>query len=69
MRSVSKQVKKALNEDYRPVNIKYNVGDYVYIKLPDTRVFKAQIMETSYNPKIKSDKSIKIGNIVKEAII
>jgi hypothetical protein len=32
MRSVSKQVKKALNEDYRPVNIKYEVGDYVWAK-------------------------------------
>ena len=32
MRNVSKQVKKALNEDYRPVNIKYEVGDYVWAK-------------------------------------
>lgn len=32
MKSVSKQVKEALNEDYRQVNIKYEVGDYVWAK-------------------------------------
>ena len=67
----TKWLEKAENieVDLVETNTQYNVGDYVYIKLPDTRVFKAQIIETSYNTKLKQDKNIKIGNITKESII
>lgn len=46
----------------------YNVGDFVYIKLPNQEVFKAQITEISYNPKILGDKEIKIGNVKRSSI-
>lgn len=47
----------------------YNVGDFVYIKLPNQEVFKAQITEISYNPKLVGDKEIKIGNVKRSSII
>lgn len=55
--------------DLTEENLNLNAGDFVYIKLPDTLVFKAQITEKKYDPKIKSDSSLKIGNITRESII
>ena len=60
----SEDIKVDLTEE----NIDLNAGDFVYIKLPDTNVFKAQIVEKKYNPKIKSDSSLKIGNVSRESI-
>lgn len=48
---------------------RYDVGDFVYINLPDNTVFKAQITEKSFNPKIKEDCSLKIGNITRESML
>ena len=47
----------------------YNVGDFVYVKFPDSEVFKAQITEISYNPYLNGDKEIKIGNVKRESVI
>ena len=47
----------------------YNVGDFVYVKFPDSDVFKAQITEISYNPYLNGDKEIKIGNVKRESVI
>lgn len=47
----------------------YNVGDFVYIRFPDSDVFKAQITEISYNPLLKGEKEIKIGNVKRESVI
>ena len=41
--------------DLTEENLDLNAGDFVYIKLPDSLVFKAQITEKKYDPKIKSD--------------
>lgn len=46
----------------------YNTGDYIYIKLPDWEVFKAQITEVTWNPKLKDSKDFKIGNVVRSSI-
>lgn len=37
----------------------YNVGDFVYVKFPDSEVFKAQITEISYNPYLMVIKRLK----------
>ena len=58
-----------INVDLTEENLDLNAGDFVYIKLPDTLIFKAQITEKKYDPKIKSDSSLKIGNISRESII
>ena len=55
--------------DLTEENLDLNAGDFVYIKLPDTSVFKAQIVEKKYDPKIRSDSSLKIGNVSRESII
>ena len=55
--------------DLTEENIDLNAGDFVYIKLPDSLVFKAQVVEKKYDPKIKSDSSLKIGNVTRESII
>ena len=55
--------------DLTEENLDLNAGDFVYIKLPDSLVFKAQITEKKYDPKIKSDSSLKIGNVTRESII
>ena len=47
----------------------YNVGDFVYVRFPDSEVFKAQITEISYNPYLNGDKEIKIGNVKRESVI
>lgn len=47
----------------------YNVGDFVYIKFPDSDVFKAQITEITYNPLLNGEKDIKIGNVKRESVI
>ena len=47
----------------------YNVGDFVYVRFPDSDVFKAQITEISYNPYLNGDKEIKIGNVKRESVI
>ena len=57
-----------INVDLTEENLDLNAGDFVYIKLPDTLVFKAQITEKKYDPKIKSDSSLKIGNVTRESI-
>lgn len=48
--------------------VTYNTGDYIYIKLPDQEVFKAQITEVSYNPLVNGSKEFKIGNVVRSTI-
>lgn len=58
-----------ISVDLTEENLDLNAGDFVYIKLPDSLIFKAQITEKKYNPKIKSDSSLKIGNISRESII
>ena len=58
-----------ISVDLTEENLDLNAGDFVYIKLPDSLVFKAQITEKKYDPKIKSDSSLKIGNISRESII
>lgn len=58
-----------INIDLTEENIDFEAGDFVYIKLPDTSVFKAQITEKKYDPKIKSDSSLKIGNVTRESIL
>ena len=57
-----------IDVDLTEENLDLNAGDFVYIKLPDTSVFKAQITEKKYNPKIRSDSKLKIGNVSREAI-
>lgn len=57
-----------IDVDLTEEKIDLNAGDFVYIKLPDTVVFKAQITEKKYDPKIKSDSKLKIGNVSREAI-
>lgn len=57
-----------IDVDLTEENIDFEAGDFVYIKLPDTTVFKAQITEKKYDPKIKSDSKLKIGNVSREAI-
>ena len=58
-----------INVDLTEENLHVDAGDLVYIKLPDTLVFKAQIVEKKYDPKIRADSSLKIGNISRESII
>jgi len=55
--------------DLTEENLDLEAGDFVYIKLPDSMVFKAQITEKKYDPKIKSDSKLKIGNVSREAIV
>lgn len=55
--------------DLTEENLDLNAGDFVYIKLPDSMVFKAQITEKKYDPKIKSDSKLKIGNVSRETIV
>lgn len=55
--------------DLTEENIELEAGDFVYIKLPDSLVFKAQVTEKKYNPKIRADSSLKIGNISRESIL
>lgn len=57
-----------INVDLSEENLELNAGDFVFIKLPDTNIFKAQIVEKKYDPKIKSDSSLKIGNVTRESI-
>lgn len=57
-----------INIDLSEENLDLNAGDFVYIKLPDELMFKAQIVEKKYDPKIKSDSSLKIGNVSRESI-
>ena len=57
-----------IDVDLTEEKIDLNAGDFVYIKLPDTVVFKAQITEKKYDPKIKSDSKLKIGNVSRESI-
>ena len=57
-----------ISVDLTEENLDLNAGDFVYIKLPDTEVFKAQIVEKKYDPKIKADSSLKIGNVSRESI-
>lgn len=60
----SEDIKVDLTEE----KLDLNAGDFVYIKLPDLSIFKAQIMEKKYDPKIRSDSSLKIGNVSRESI-
>lgn len=57
-----------INIDLSEEKLDFNAGDFVYIKLPDTSVFKAQIVEKKFDPKIKSDSSLKIGNVSRESV-
>ena len=57
-----------INVDLTEEKLDFNAGDFVYIKLPDTSVFKAQIVEKKYDPKIKSDSKLKIGNVSRESV-
>lgn len=57
-----------INVDLTEEKLDFNAGDFVYIKLPDTTVFKAQITEKKYDPKIKSDSKLKIGNVSRESL-
>ena len=57
-----------INIDLTEENLDLNAGDFVYIKLPDELIFKAQIVEKKYDPKIRSDSSLKIGNVSRESV-
>lgn len=57
-----------IDVDLTEEKLDLNAGDFVYIKLPDTSVFKAQITEKKYDPKIKVNSKLKIGNVSRESL-